>query len=100
MNRAIFTLGILTVSLIVAAAAPSATAHACRAEDPKETCGECTERWWDSSDHRHQYENGDNYCKSGEGCDAALALRPDGLGSSAPTSASIGGACGTLSVLP
>lgn len=97
MNRFIFTIALLTTALIPVAAAPSATAHACRAEDPEKACGECTTRWWDSDDHRHQYENGDNYCKSGEGCDAAMALRPDAV---APMSASFGSTCGALSVLP
>lgn len=47
--------------------APTASAHKCKAEDPANDCGPCTDRWYED-DHDHDYNNGLPYCTSGFYC--------------------------------
>jgi hypothetical protein len=51
----------LLLTAALAVALPLAGAHACTAEDPEKSCGECRE-----GVHEHRYNNWNNYCSSSE----------------------------------
>lgn len=60
MNR-IASLGIsLALCMAALAVAAPASAHDCRAEDPKDACGDCRSFGY----HNHRYNDNSNYCSS------------------------------------
>jgi hypothetical protein len=59
----------ITATLLSAPLAfiPESEAHACEAEDPAYSCGECTDKWYED-DHEHLYTTKRIYCVSGSYC--------------------------------
>lgn len=50
---------LLVLGLAAVAAAPAASAHSCKADDPASACGDC-----ESGTHYHSYTEGGIYCQS------------------------------------
>ena len=52
-------LAVASICLVALAVVPDASAHYCRAQDPKNNCGDCK-----IGTHDHNYNDGTNWCES------------------------------------